>query len=217
MPARLLLPAFLIATLFLVTSAWTSHRATLEDEDRTPAPKSVAESDAREFQVDAVHSSVIFKIKHLDVCWFYGRFNKISGSFRLDASATDKSYVNIEIPTDSVDTNNGRRDRDIKSQSFMAASQFPTISFKSTKVAGGAGGKFKITGDLTFRGKTQTINLEATNTGSGEVSKRRGYLTGFECTFTFKRSDFGMTAMLRQKMLGDEIRMMVSLEGSLKK
>ena len=186
-----------------------SSKATLTD--------AIGLTDSRVFKVDAGHSSVIFSIKYLDVSWYYGRFKTCSGEFLLDGSDVGKSFVNIEIPTDSLELNDEKRNRAMKGQSFLASKQFPTMTFKSTKVSGGTDGKFGIVGDLSFRGKTRSITLYATNTGSGSISPRFGFRSGFEGTFTIKRSEFGMSRFLREKMLGDDIRVIVSLQGAPKK
>ena len=68
-------------------------------------------ANAREVEIDATHSSVVFKVKHQKVSWFYGRFNAVKGSINLDG---DKSVVAITIDATSVDTGNEGRDRHLR-------------------------------------------------------------------------------------------------------
>ena len=209
MNTRLLIAALVLTPLIFLVPGWTS--------EPTPPPASLlpagVPADSRVYDLDQSHSSVLFRIKHLDVAWFYGRFNKVTGSFNLDKEALATSHIKIEVETKSLDTNSAGRDQDMKSQGWLAASQFPTLSFESTKVENGTAGAFKITGDLKFRGKTRSVSFKAQHTGSGKVHDRFGYRTGYEAKFSIKRSDFGMSRMLKQKMLGDEIKLMISLEG----
>jgi polyisoprenoid-binding protein YceI len=169
-----------------------------------------AAEDSPAYTIDAVHSSLIFKIKHLNVSSFYGRFNKVSGKFMLNAEDPSKSVLEVKADTESVDTNNAGRDKHVKSQDFFSAKEFPEISFvgKEFKKKGDA---FEVTGDLTLKGKTKSITVTVADTGKGP-GMRGGEVAGVESTFTFKRSDFGMDFML--KGLSDEVTIMFGAEGS---
>src|SRR5947207_1517813 len=86
------------------------------------------------YQVDPVHSSVVFKIKHMNTGDFWGRFDKISGSITFDQSDPTKMQFNFTVPVDSLDTNNAKRDSDLKGPDFFSAKEFKEITFKSTSV-----------------------------------------------------------------------------------
>jgi polyisoprenoid-binding protein YceI len=179
-----------------------------------PAPVTVATADGA-FKVDSVHSSVVFRVKHQDVAYFYGRFNKLEGSFNVDAADASKNSVDITIPVDSIDSANANRDKHLKSQDFFSATEFPTITFKSKgwKATAKVDGEqaYDVVGDLTFLGKTKEVVAQVRHTGSG--TGRGGVeIAGLEAKFTIKRSDFGMNFMVG-KGLGDEVTVMVGLEG----
>ena len=159
-------------------------------------------------------SSALFRIKHLDAAYFYGRFNEITGTFKVDDQDLDKSYVRIEIPTESVDSNNEARDKHLKSQDFFSAKEFPTITFKSTKIEKVGDDSYKVTGELTFRGVTKTITFGAQHTGTGEVNPRFGLRSGYEATLEIKRSEFGVKYGLEGSVLADAVRLIVALEGA---
>jgi polyisoprenoid-binding protein YceI len=157
------------------------------------------------FKIDPVHSSVVFKIKHANVNYVYGRFNEVSGTFTLDG---DKSTVEAAAPIKSVDTNNPKRDEHIKGPDFFNSKQFPEVSFKSTKVEE-KDGKLSVTGDLTLHGVTKSITVALEKLGPGPLmNETRAGLAG---EFTIKRSEFGMDKMLQ--MLGDEVTLYLGLEG----
>jgi len=166
----------------------------------TPAPGS--------YSIDAGHSSVLFRIKHLDTAWAFGRFNEFSGEVAFDEKSPEKSSVQVTIQMESVDTGIGKRDDHIRSGDFFDAGQFPTSSFTSKSVKKGAGGKYTVTGDLELHGVTKpvTLDLEVSGASSGKMGTR----AGFYGTFTIKRSDFGMSTML--EALSDEVHVTVSLE-----
>lgn len=165
------------------------------------------------YAVDNIHSSVIFRIKHLNVSYTYGRFNQISGSFLLDSADPSKSTLTVEIKTDSIDTNSADRDKHLKGPDFFNVKQFPTSTFKSTSVKAGEGGKFEVTGDLTMCGVTRPVTFTLTKTGEGE-SPFKDHRQGFEANFTIKRSDFGIKFM--PEMLEDSVWLLISVEGARK-
>ncbi len=169
-----------------------------------------AVQETHTYNVDSVHSTVIFRIKHLDVSYFYGRFNSPTGGFTFDPENPARSSFDITLLTKNVDTHSPRRDRHLKSADFFNAKQFPKITFKSTSVKKVRGDTLQVTGDLGLHGQTRQITIDLQHVGSRDTG-RMGQRCGFETTFTIKRSDFGMKFMLNG--VGDEVTLMISLEG----
>ena len=163
------------------------------------------------YKVDPVHTTAIFRIKHLGVTYFYGRFNETTGSFTLNTENPCEMLFDVQIKTDSVDTNAAGRNNHLKGPDFFNAKQFPTISFKSKSVESSGENTYAVSGDLTLHGVTKPITAQMEFVGQGDKGRRFGYRAGFDATFTIKRSDFGMNYM--QGMLGDEVTIMVGLEG----
>jgi len=159
------------------------------------------------FKIDPVHSSVVFKIKHANVSYVYGRFNTVAGTFTLDG---DKSTVEAAAPIASVDTNNPKRDEHIKGPDFFNAKQFAEVSFKSTKIES-KDGKLSVTGDLTLHGVTKSITVPLEVFGQGPGMGPGEVRAGIGGEFTVKRSDYGMDKML--PMIGDDVTLMIALEG----
>ena len=163
------------------------------------------------YKVDPVHTTAIFRIKHLGVTYFYGRFNETTGSFTLNTENPCEMLFDVQIKTDSVDTNAAGRNNHLKGPDFFNAKQFPTISFKSKSVESSGENTYAVSGDLTLHGVTKPITAQMEFVGQGDKGRRFGYRAGFDATFTIKRSDYGMNFM--QGMLGDEVTIMVGLEG----
>jgi polyisoprenoid-binding protein YceI len=170
----------------------------------------VAAQAADPYKVDVGHSNVIFRVKHLGVSNFYGRFNEIEGQFLIDPANPAASMIDISVPTASVDSKIEKLDSHLKSADFFSAKEFPKITFKSKSVAAGKDGMLAVTGDLSLHGvtKTITVNVEPTGAGKDPWGNERA---GFECIFNIKRSDYGMKFMLDK--LGDDVRLIVSMEG----
>lgn len=199
--------AGLVAGLASVSVAMSEGKA-----PAAPAEAAIAEGA---YRIDGGHSSVVFRVKHNNVAYFYGRFNKVEGSFAINPDDPSKNSADVTITADSVDTQISKRDDHLKSQDFFSASEFPTITFKSKswKPTGKVDGEqaYDVTGDLTLRGKTKEIVVQIRHTGS--ATGQRGEVAGIETKFTINRSDFGMDYMVG-KGLGDEVTIMVGLEGN---
>lgn len=167
---------------------------------------------ADNYAVDPMHTSVYFKISHLGLSSVYGRFNSFSGTFAVDPAEPGNCSFGLTIKTDSIDTNNRKRDDHLRSPDFFNVKQFPTISFKSTAVEAIKAG-YKVTGELTMHGVTKpvTLVLEGGRKAEFPPGVQR---TGFSTELTLKRSDFGMTKF--SEALGDDVLVAISFEGTKK-
>jgi polyisoprenoid-binding protein YceI len=164
---------------------------------------------ADNYMVDPVHSFVMYRIKHFDVGYSYGRFNDPTGQVIWDKDDPTKSSFTFEVKAANLDTHNDKRDAHLKSPDFFDAKQFPTITFKSTAVKPAGDNKFDVTGDLTMHGVTKSITVPIEKTGEGDT-KMMGYRTGWETTLDLKRSDYGINGL--QGPVADDVRLIISFE-----
>ncbi len=204
MKRALLLPMTFIAVLVAAFLMMPSRSLTA----------SPAHADTKTYAVDAGHSAVLFRIKHLRVSNFYGRFNGIKGEYTLDAHDPTKNRFSFEVDADSVDTNSPDREKHIKSKQLFDVKSYPTITFESTKVAEAGNGKFNVTGNLTFHGVTKEITVPMKLIGTGS-DPWGGFRSGIETRFTIKRGEYGMSEL--SGPLGEEVTLMVAIEGIEKK
>lgn len=171
----------------------------------TDRPAATGEHD---WVVDNSHSSVVFRVKHAGISNFYGVFGEIRGTVSLDPKAPASGKVALEIPVDSVDTRDAKRDEHLKGPDFFNGKENPVITFTSTKIEA-AGTGFTVTGDLELAGKKKPITLAVAKTGEGDFFGPR---VGYEATFTIQRSEFGMDYGVAKNALGDEVALMIGLE-----
>ena len=162
------------------------------------------------YQIDPIHSSNCFRIKHLNVAYFYGRFNEVAGTFVFNDADPAACSFDVQVNVDSVDTHNADRDKHLKSAELFDVEKHPQITFKSTSVKKMGEQTYDVTGDLTLHGVTKPLTVKIERTGAGPGMKGE-YRSGCETNFEIKRSDFGMTAMIGP--LGDDVRLTFSLEG----
>ena len=167
------------------------------------------------YTIDPAHSTVGFNVRHF-FSRVPGRFNEFEGTITFDDKDAAKSAVDVTIKTASISTNNERRDNHLRSPDFFAADSFPTITFKSTKVTPAGENKFKVDGNLTIRGITKPVTLDATFLGAGNVGMG-GLRAGWEATTTVNRKDFHVSwnKVLDQggTMLGDDVAIQLGVEG----
>ena len=175
-----------------------------------PAGTATGALQAGKYAVDNGHSAVIFKAKHMGAGYTYAWFKEFDGSFTVDADPA-KSSVELTVKTESVDTRVPKRDNHLRSPDFFNAAQFPTATFKSTKVEKAADG-WNVTGDFTLRGKTKSVMAKVTPVGNGKNPMGK-VLGGFEGKLTLNRNDFDVKFM--PGALGDDVELTLSLEGVL--
>jgi polyisoprenoid-binding protein YceI len=163
------------------------------------------------FVVDPAHSTVLFRIKHLNTSYAYGRFNDVSGQFAIDKNAPAGGMLELTVKTASVDTANADRDKHLRSPDFFNVKQFPTATFKSTGIRPGQEpNTLNVAGDLTINGVTKPVNVAAELTGEGP-SPFKDYRQGLEIRVRINRNDYGVQFL--PQGLGEEVILIVSLEG----
>jgi polyisoprenoid-binding protein YceI len=166
------------------------------------------------WNLDPMHSEVQFKVKHLVISTVTGRFNSFTASMEASADDFSDAKVSFSADVDSIDTNNGQRDGHLKSDDFFNATQYPKLSFVSTKIEK-AGSDYKLTGDLTIRDKTLPVTLTV-EYGGTTVDPYGQTKAGFEISGKVNRKDFGLAWSAVTEagglVVGDEIRLLLSIQ-----
>ncbi len=149
-------------------------------------------AQAAEYVIDTEgqHAFIEWRINHLGFSWLYGRFNDFEGSFEYEDGQIEDASVDVTIDMASLDSNHAERDKHLRSDDFFDVNEYPEASFKSTGIESTDDG-FVITGDLTLRGVTKEIEIEAEKIGEGE-DPWGGYRAGFHGTTTLTLKDFGI-------------------------
>lgn len=143
--------------------------------------------------IDTSHSSVDFVVRHMVVSKTRGTFTDWSGSIELDRADPSKSVVSASIAVASIDTRDKKRDGHLISADFFAAEQFPTIEFKSRRVEGDAtADAFKLVGELTIKGKTHEVTLDADYNGLNQDPWGNTRIH-YSAKTTIKRADFDLS------------------------
>ena len=160
------------------------------------------------YEIDPAHSAVIWRALHFNAGYTYGWFRDFKGSFVADPDPA-RARVELVVQAKSVDSGVVKRDDHLRSPDFFNAEQFPTITFRSTRVEP-TGSAIRVTGDLELHGVKKAVTLDVTPVGTG-VDPMNNTRAGYQATITLKRSDFGMNFM--PQGIGDDIQLILAFEG----
>ena len=162
------------------------------------------------YEIDGVHSSVLFATRHAGISRFYGRFNEVSGKVGFDPAEPGAGFIEVEIPAASVDSANEGRDEHLRGPDFLSVKEYPVIGFVSSSVEGTAEA-LTVKGELTLHGVTREVEAAVEKVGEGTF--RGSDRVGFEARFTIDMGDFGLDFVKQNPgALGPEVELIVSLE-----
>jgi len=168
------------------------------------------------WNIDPVHSTAEFKVRHMMISNVKGRFPAVKGVLALDETALTNSRIEVSIDAASIDTRDSQRDAHLKSADFFDVEKFPTLSFKSTRINRISDGELAVAGDLTIHGITRNVvfNVEGpTAPGKDPWGKTR---MGLSASTKINRKDFGLTwnAALETGgiLVGDEVTITLEVQ-----
>jgi polyisoprenoid-binding protein YceI len=141
--------------------------------------------------IDTAHSEITFKVKHLVISTVTGKFNEFDAAIETDNDEFENAVITFEAAIESINTGNEDRDNHLKSDDFFNAAEYPKMSFTSTSFIKTGDGEYKLTGDLTIRGNTKTIQLDA-EYGGTVVDPYGNTKAGFEVSGKINRKEFGL-------------------------
>lgn len=173
---------------------------------------------AATYTIDLDHSAVTFKIRHL-FSKVSGSFNQFEGTVEYEPGKPETWKTSAVIQAASIDTNNEKRDKHLRTGDFFDVEKYPTITFKSTKVTDVSGDKGKLHGDLTIHGVTKPVVLDLSVHGVGD-DPWGNTRSGFTAVTKIDRKEFGIDwnqPVVGGVMLGDEVEITLEVEGLLKK
>jgi len=143
------------------------------------------------YAIDVSHTRLGFAVRHMAVSKVRGEFKDFSGTLELAENPAD-SKISVTIQAGSVDTHDENRDNHLRTNDFFDVENHPTWSFTSTAIRPRSAGEWDVDGDLTIRGVTKQVTLDATL--EGVVNDPYGlHRVGFSATTSIVRDDFGVS------------------------
>ncbi len=143
-----------------------------------------------QWQFDTAHANIGFSVRHMMVSKVRGHFTKWSGQFEFNDQDPTQSRASVEIDVNSIDTNEPQRDAHLKSPDFFDAANFPVMTFRSSRIDRHGDG-YRVVGDLTIRGTTRPVVLDAELEGM-IVDMQGNDRAGFSARTQIDRKEFGL-------------------------
>jgi len=179
-------------------------------------------TDAPEWKIDPVHSSVTFMATHLGTP-FVGNFGKFDGVLKFDPADLTNSSATFTIDVNSINTNIEKRDGHLKSAEFFDAEKYPAMTFKSEKIIKKIPGndkEFIVMGSLTAKDVTKKIEVPLTITANGpHPFNKEMLMLGMKTAFKIVRSEYhiGSGDWASTAVVGDDVAVSVFAEFSRRK
>jgi len=117
--------------------------------------------DTQAWKLDTNHTVISFRIKHLGLAEISGSFKEYDGSMKLQSDKLEGAEIYLKITTDSIETGNTMRDNHLKTADFLDTAAFPDMTFVSTGFESTGGNFYNLTGNLTLKGVTKNVGLQA--------------------------------------------------------
>ncbi|MEO8085975.1 MAG: YceI family protein [Bacteroidota bacterium] len=159
--------------------------------------------------IDASHSEVGFKVKHLMITNVHGVFREFDASIYTTAEDFMTVEIDFWLNPASIETGDARRDEHIKGADFFDIEKYKQITFiGNTYEKTGKEGTFKLFGDLTMKGISKQIKLDV-EFGGVMTDPWGNQKAGFTINGKLNRKDWGLewnTALESGSvMVGEEI------------
>jgi polyisoprenoid-binding protein YceI len=168
------------------------------------------------WKIDPAHTEAEFKVRHMMVSNVKGHFSGIAGSATINESDITKSSVEATIEVGTINTREPQRDADLKSENFLHAEKFPSLSFKSTGIARKGADGLEVTGDLTIRGVTRSVVFAVDGPTAPVKDPWGNTRVGLSATTKISRKDYGLNwnAVLEAGgvVVGDEVAITLEVE-----
>jgi polyisoprenoid-binding protein YceI len=202
-PALLIALASALAGLPVFAAAQTPAASAASAISTDPATAS-----GGVYHLDKKLSSVTLKLSHLGLSYYTLRFDSFDGSYSYDPENPAASRITVTLQAASIDTGDAAFSRQVADQALNAG-RFATITFVSTAVHPGQGGKGEVVGGLTLNGVTRPVTLDVVYNGDVRSPSHEERM-GFSAVAAIQRSAFGLTAYA--PLAGDEVSVLIEAE-----
>ena len=166
------------------------------------------------YKIDATHTEVTFKIKHLMISNVTGNFTSFDGEITAENDDLSDAKFTFEADIDSINTNNEQRDGHLKNGDFFDIEKFPKLSFASTSFTK-KGSDYELVGDFTLKGVTKPITLAVEYAGKA-VDFYGNEKHGFEISGKISRKEFGVdfhaVTEAGNIVLSDEVKLLINAQ-----
>jgi polyisoprenoid-binding protein YceI len=167
------------------------------------------------WKIDASHSEIEFKVKHLMITNVNGFFTDYDATVEASSDDFSDATITFEAKVDSINTKNEQRDGHLKSDDFFNAAEFPVIKFESTGIVKKDNEHYKLSGNLTIRDNTKPVELDVEYAGI-TVDPYGQTKAGFELSGKISRKEFGLkwtaTTEAGGIVVSDDVKLLANVQ-----
>ncbi|EQB4442482.1 YceI family protein [Pluralibacter gergoviae] len=174
----------------------------------------LSQAELKTYEIDPTHTAVAVSWNHFGFSNPMAFIPNATGEVKFDSANPEKSTVNVTLPIGEINTFVPKLTEEFKGTEYFDVAKYPTATFRSTKVTAKGDDKFEIVGDLTLKGITKPVTLEATLNKQGEQPMMKKPAIGFDASGTIKRSDFKIDKYVPN--VSDEIKLTITTEAHSK-
>jgi polyisoprenoid-binding protein YceI len=168
------------------------------------------------WNVDPVHSTAQFKVKHMMISNVKGEFTAITGKLELNSADITQSRIEASIDAATINTREAQRDAHLKSADFLDVEKFPVLTFKSSHISKTGEAELAVDGDLSIHGVARKVLFEVEGPSAPIKDPWGNTRIGISATTRIHRKDFGLTwnAALETGgiMVGEEVTITLDVE-----
>lgn len=163
-----------------------------------------------QYELDSDHAALLFKVDHLGLSTFVGRFEKFDATLDFDPENMSASRLEAVVDMASINVNNPEFASTIKGGDWFNIESYPQAIYRTQSVGKVDGNRVEYIGELTFLGKTNPVVIWVTFRGGAMNMLTGRYTLGFSASGEFKRSDFGLDNYI--PAVGDLIELEIHAE-----
>lgn len=173
-------------------------------------PASDAVAEPKHYELDPVHTRIVFAVDHLGFSKALGTFAHPRGSLRFDPDDWSTAKLEVTVDIASLDLGDADWKKRMLKRDYFDIKQHTEARFVSTAIEATGADSARVLGHFTLRGETRPLTLEVKLNKHGRHPLTFRTTAGFSATATLKRSDFGMTDNLRT--VGDTVELRIEAE-----
>jgi polyisoprenoid-binding protein YceI len=156
------------------------------------SPDTITAPKTGTYVIDKAHTVVGFVARHLVGTKVRGQFSEFDGTFTV-ADPIENSTLHAEAQAASINTGQGMRDDHLRTNDFLDAPNFPTVTLSSTGITKVSDGEWKLATDLTLRGVTKPVVFDLEYLGTGPSMQEGKEVIAFSASAEIDRRDFGVS------------------------
>jgi polyisoprenoid-binding protein YceI len=172
----------------------------------------LADAANARYDIDPVHTRVAFLVSHAGFSRAIGTFSGSHGELEFDPDDWSTAKVDVTVPIATLDLGDDKWREKILDATFFNAEKYRDAHFVATRIEKTGEATAKVTGDLTLRGVTRPVTLDATLNALQRHPLTLRRTVGFSATAELSRKDFGMDAW--ESVVADKVQLIIEVEAS---